>query len=87
MNLTEKIVEGLLESRIEKLRRIVSQHQADKVDGRMVDVQTANALVLVHDALSPENQAKFDKVPLPKLVDFAWKNVKIGGFSSTSGSV
>ena len=71
------------ETRIEKLRWIVEHHSFRKVEGQVIDAQTANALVTVHDALSPENQAKFGDVPLLRLVDFAWKRVRVGGFTST----
>jgi hypothetical protein len=40
------------------------------------DAFTASAMKAVHDALSPENQAKFDTINLPTLVDFTWKHVK-----------
>lgn len=60
-------------SRIDVLRQIVQGHQAQEIDGQLVDAQTANLLVQVHDALSPENQAKFDSVPLQKLVELGWK--------------
>lgn len=63
-------------SRIEGLRYIGVKHQAVVIDGHLVDAQTANLLVQVHDALSPENQAKFEKPSMPKLVAFAWKQVK-----------
>ena len=65
-------------TRIEQLRKIVNDHQYGKVDGHTVDVTTANMLVTVHDALSVENQAKFDNIDFLKLVNFGWKHVKVG---------
>ena len=44
-------------------------------DGVVLDITTANMLVQVYDALSPENQAKFDAMPLTKAVDVAWSLV------------
>lgn len=77
MKTTPRIVESLLaESRIDILRKIVQDHQAAKVDGTMVDAFTASMLVKVHDALGPANQAKFQSLPLLKLIDFGWKQVK-----------
>jgi hypothetical protein len=40
------------------------------------DSFTASAMLAVYNALSEENKAKFDLIPLPKLVDFTWKHVK-----------
>jgi hypothetical protein len=63
-------------SRIETCRRIVSGHGFEKIDGIIVDTVTANLLVTVYDALNEANQAKFDDIPLVRLVDFAWSRVK-----------
>ena len=62
--------------RINALRRIVDRGQAEKLDGYLMDIFTASMLITVHDALSPANQIKFEKIPLPKLVDFGWSHVK-----------
>ena len=65
-------------TRIEQLRKIVDTHTAGKVDGVTVDATTANMLVTIHDALSVTSQAKFGDINLMKLIDFGWKNVKVG---------
>lgn len=62
--------------RIKTLRDIVQNSQAQKIDGMLVDLVTANMLTQIHDALSPENQAKFDDIPLQKLVDWGWSRTK-----------
>ena len=59
--------------RLEGLRKIVDEHQAHEIDGHLVDAQTAQLLLKVHDALNPKNRATFGSVPLPKLVDLAWR--------------
>lgn len=41
-----------------------------------MDMQTANVMVSVYNALKPENQEKFPRIPLSKLVDFCWKQVR-----------
>lgn len=41
-----------------------------------VDSFTASAIVAVNKALSPENQPKFNNLPLGKLIPFVWKAVK-----------
>ncbi len=40
-----------------------------------LDITTASAMLAVYNALKPEHQAKFDNIPLGKLVDFVWKQV------------
>lgn len=62
--------------RAEGLKQIVDRHQAHEIDGHLVDPTTANLLLQVHAALSPENQARFGTVALPRLVDLAWKHAK-----------
>jgi hypothetical protein len=49
-----------------------------KLEGAILDGMTAGAIVAVYEALSPEMQAKFDSIPLDKLIDFCWKKVTIG---------
>lgn len=43
-----------------------------------MDLQTANMLVTVYAALSPEHRAKFNRIPLMKLINFGWSQVGIG---------
>lgn len=49
--------------------------KAPAFEGQMLDMFTASALVQVYEALAPANQAKFDSIPLPKLLDFVWARV------------
>lgn len=72
-------------TRIEKLRAILAGHQAAKIDGYLMDAFTASMLVQVYDALDrpgglferkPESREMFDTLPLTRLVDFGWKQVK-----------
>lgn len=72
---------------VEGLRTIVTRRQYEEFvypDGHvLVDMQTANALVLVYDALSEASHEKFERMldtasGLNRLVAFAWKQVSIG---------
>ena len=63
-------------SRIEKLRWIVREHQAARVDGAYVDAFTASAIVKVYDALNAENKAKYEKLPVKRMAQIAWKLVQ-----------
>jgi len=64
------------EKRIDIIRRILKEHQHEKIDGHEVDVTTANMLKTIHDALKPALQKKFDNIPFMKMVDFGWSMVK-----------
>lgn len=63
------------EPRIVVLRRIVENCEVGLVDNHWVDMTTAGMLVTVHDALSADNQDRFDEIPLLRLIDFGWKQV------------
>jgi hypothetical protein len=43
----------------------------------ILDLTTANALKTCYEALSPDNQAKWDLIHVNSLVDFCWKQVSI----------
>lgn len=43
--------------------------------GVLVDIQTANAIVTVYDALSEANRAKFTALSVDRAADVAWKLV------------
>lgn len=60
--------EGLL-----AIRKIAAEHQYDKVNETAVDAFTASAIIRVHDALVPENQAKLLAFPVWKVADICFK--------------
>lgn len=47
----------------------------DRFGCTILDMQTANVLVTVHDALRPERQKKFRELTLLRAVSTAWKCV------------
>ena len=53
------------------VKRIVQNHQYKKIDGVLVDVQTANLILKIHARLSEKNQARFEKESIDRLVAFA----------------
>lgn len=71
---------------INDLKHIVSVHQAEEFewkDGKLlVDVQTANVLVTLHEALGNENkkfmESKLEEslATFQQTVNFAWSKVK-----------
>lgn len=62
--------------RLAALRKIVAEHQYAKIDGIMVDGFTASAIVLVHDAVSKQNQEKLLSMPIHKMANIAFQLVK-----------
>lgn len=58
---------------ISKLKSIVKNHQAAKVDGVFMDATTANMLLRVYEALGEENRKKFAGLPIRKMVAIGWK--------------
>lgn len=75
-----KIAKELIarEPRIDILRRIVERHQYEKIDGMVIDVQTAQLLVQMYDILTKRgsDMSTFEKAPLTRLVDLGWRSVK-----------
>jgi hypothetical protein len=68
------------DERIGGFREIVLQKQHAMIDGVIVDLFTASAVVQVYDALNPDNQHKLSNMPAPKLVSVVWKLLKkVGG--------
>jgi len=60
-------------------RRIVEAETADMVDGTLLDLFSASAMVQVHDALSPTNQARFAAMSVTKAHEVAFKLINRKG--------
>ena len=58
------------------LRQIVAQSQAAKVDGVMVDLTTASAIVQILDAIRPEVKEKYLASPVQLMAKLAMSQVK-----------
>ena len=61
---------------IVKMRKIVAEGQYTTIDGMMVDLFTASAVINVFDALTEQNQRKFTALSLRKMVGVTWKLMK-----------
>ena len=59
--------------RIKAIRRIVEDGQYAKIDGQMIDLFSASAIVQVYDALSEKNQEKFRSMPAWRMGEVAFK--------------
>ena len=61
------------QERIDAIREIVTSKTFAKVDGCMIDLFSASAIVKVYDAINDSNKAKFASAPAPAMADIAFK--------------
>lgn len=73
---TIETVAGNGEDRVKAIRSIVDRKQYAKVDGTMVDLFSASAIVQVYDALSAENKVKYSALPAGRMGIVAFKLLK-----------
>jgi hypothetical protein len=67
---------GSGDERIEAIRNIADSKQYAKVDGVMIDLFSASAIVKVYDALNDTNKEKFKNLPVAKMASVAMKLLK-----------
>ena len=58
---------------IKVARDVVKKKSAKKVDGVMLDLFTASAIVQVYDAVNSQNKKRMDGLKLTQLADIAFK--------------
>jgi hypothetical protein len=58
---------------IAALRKIVRERQAAKVQGKTIDMSSANIVIQVYDALNSTNQKKMAGMKVGPMVNLAWK--------------
>jgi len=60
---------------IEACRYIIRHYQCLVIDTVLIDVQTANAIIIVYDTLNEKNKEKALFIPIIKFTNFCWKQV------------
>ena len=60
-------------TKLETLKKIVSECEAARIEGSIVDLFSASAIVRVAEKLSPENLEKFMAMPVRKMATVAFK--------------
>ena len=60
---------------IKDIGSIIGKKQSKKIDGVLVDMQTANVIMKVWNALNKSNRKKFEKLPIKKMANVSWKLV------------
>jgi hypothetical protein len=63
-------------AKVEAIRAIVTQGQYAKVNGVMVDLFSASAMIGVYDALNDVNKAKYRALPVAQMATIAFKLCK-----------
>lgn len=58
---------------IERMRLIVRECQANRINGVYVDLFTASCVTQVYDAVNEANKGRLDSLPVRKLVDVVYK--------------
>jgi hypothetical protein len=61
------------EGTIGVMRRIVADHAAEEIDGVLVDLFSASAVVKVYDALKAESQAKMRGMDVVRMVEISFR--------------
>jgi len=61
---------------IDKIKDIVKKKSYKRIGGVIVDMQTANAIMKVHKALTGSNKKKYEKLSISKMADIAYKLIK-----------
>jgi hypothetical protein len=59
--------------RINAVRQIVTNSQYAKIDGIMLDLFSASAIIKVYDNINEANQIKYRELPVYKMADIAFK--------------
>lgn len=72
---SKKATRKTASKRYETAKAVVESRQAQKMEGTTLDTTSAQALITVYEALNADNQAKFDSIPLDKLMEFVWSKV------------
>ncbi len=61
---------------METIDKILEEKQLRLVDNVWIDVQTANAIKLVYNALNETNKEKFLRLGIVQMGQFSWKACK-----------
>ena len=61
---------------IDKIKDIVKNKQYKRIGGVIIDMQTANAIMKVHKALTGANKKKYEKLSISKMASIAYKLIK-----------
>lgn len=58
------------------MKRIVENRQYEEINDVVVDMQTANMIMTIYNAINKKNKKKFSKLSLIRMVNIGWKIIK-----------
>lgn len=58
------------------MRRIVRERQFEKIEGKRVDMQTAQMVITVYDGLSEKNKSMYSNLKLNEMVGLGWEIIR-----------
>ena len=61
--------------KINQLKQIIESHSYQEIEGKIVDVQTANIILKVYEALGEKNKENFVTQSIDRMAHIAWKLV------------
>lgn len=64
------------DERVAAMRKVVSERQAHRIEGTLVDLFSASTWIKVHDALNEQNKNKLASLPVNKGCAIAFKLAK-----------
>lgn len=62
-----------MNKKMQKIRRIVETKSYATVDGATLDLFTASHILTIYENLSPENQARYEALPVLQMASIAFK--------------
>ena len=57
---------------IKKCTNIVKNRQYEEINGSIVDMQTANCIITIYNAVNSKNKKKLRKLNISKLANISW---------------
>jgi len=60
-------------NKIDLCREVISKSSAKRLDGILIDLVTARAIVTVYEALNESNKGKYVEMPIDKMARLAFK--------------
>ena len=70
---TIEIISGNSEDRIKAIQGVLDKRSYAKIDGTMIDLTSASAIMAVYNNLNDVNKVKFSSLTAYKMADLAYK--------------
>ena len=74
-------------NKIEQIQKIVAEKQYGKVEGAMLDLFSASAIMTVYNNLGEEDRARFLSLPVAAMAELAFKLLEPLSRVATNGKL